>query len=122
MNRLLIADDALIMRMKIRDVAQKAGWTVVGEASNGAEAVAKYAELRPDLVTMELVMPELDGLEALRAIRGQFPEAAVVMISAVNQKERLRECISAGAVDFIVKPFQALELQVFFERSLRPAT
>lgn len=122
MNRLLIADDALIMPMKIRDVAQKAGWTVVGEASNGAEAVAKYAELRPDLVTMELVMPELDGLEALRAIRGQFPEAAVVMISAVNQKERLRECISAGAVDFIVKPFQALELQVFFERSLRPAT
>ncbi|MFM7166212.1 MAG: response regulator [Planctomycetaceae bacterium] len=122
MNRLLIADDALIMRMKIRDVAQKAGWTVVGEASNGAEAVAKYAELRPDLVTMDLVMPELDGLEALRAIRGQFPEAAVVMISAVNQKERLRECISAGAVDFIVKPFQALELQVFFERSLRPAT
>lgn len=122
MNRLLIADDALIMPMKIRDVAQKAGWTVVGEASNGAEAVAKYAELRPDLVTMDLVMPELDGLEALRAIRGQFPEAAVVMISAVNQKERLRECISAGAVDFIVKPFQALELQVFFERSLRPAT
>jgi len=122
MNRLLIADDALIMRMKIRDVAQKAGWTVVGEASNGAEAVAKYAELRPDLVTMDLVMPELDGLEALRAIRGQFPEAAVVMISAVNQKERLRECISAGAVDFIVKPFKALEPQVFFERSLRPAT
>lgn len=122
MNRLLIADDALIMRMKIRDVAQKAGWTVVGEASNGAEAVAKYAELRPDLVTMDLVMPELDGLEALRAIRGKFPAAAVVMISAVNQKERLRECIVAGAVDFIVKPFQAVELQGFFERSLRPAT
>ena len=122
MNRLLIADDALIMRMKIRDVAQKAGWTVVGEASNGAEAVAKYAELRPDLVTMDLVMPELDGLEALRAIRGKFPAAAVVMISAVNQKERLRECIVAGAVDFIVKPFQAVELQAFFERSLRPAT
>lgn len=122
MNRLLIADDALIMRMKIRDVAQKAGWTVVGEASNGAEAVAKYAELRPDLVTMDLVMPELDGLEALRAIRGQFPAAAVVMISAVNQKERLLECIVAGAVDFIVKPFQAVELQAFFERSLRPAT
>lgn len=122
MNRLLIADDALIMRMKIRDVAQKAGWTVVGEASNGAEAVAKYAELRPDLVTMDLVMPELDGLEALRAIRGKFPAAAVVMISAVNQKERLRECIVAGAVDFFVKPFQAVELQGFFERSLRRAT
>ena len=122
MNRLLIADDALIMRMKIRDVAQKAGWTVVGEASNGAEAVAKYAELRPDLVTMDLVMPELDGLEALRAIRGKFPAAAVVMISAVNQKERLRECIVAGAVDFIFKPSQAVELQGFFERSFRPAT
>ena len=115
MHRLLIVDDALIMRMKIREVATRAGWTVAAEAASGAEAVQLYETHRPDLVTMDLVMPEMDGLEALRAIRQLDPTASVVMVSAVNQKEKLRECIAAGAVDFVIKPFQPLDLQAFFE-------
>lgn len=116
MNRLLIVDDALIMRMKIREIATKAGWTVVAEATNGAEAVRLFDEHRPDLVTLDMVMPEMDGLSALKAIRGSHPQANVVMISAVNQKDKLRECIAAGAMDFVVKPFDPQHLQSFFER------
>ena len=115
MKRLLIVDDALIMRMKIREVATKAGWSVVAEAANGAEAVRLFDEHQPDLVTLDMVMPEMDGLAALKAIRGQHPRASVVMVSAVNQKEKLKECIAAGAVDFVVKPFDAQHLQFFFE-------
>ena len=118
MKRLLIVDDALIMRMKIRDVASHAGWTVVAEAKNGADAVRMYSEHQPDLVTLDMVMPEMDGLAALKAIREADPQANVVMISAINQKEKLRECISAGAVDFIVKPFDPQHLRTFFQQRL----
>lgn len=117
MNRLLIVDDALIMRMKIREIASQAGWTVVAEAANGAEAVRLFEEHRPDMVTLDMVMPEMDGLSALKAIRQCDPEAHVVMVSAVNQKEKLRECIAEGAADFVVKPFDAQRLLAFFERS-----
>ena len=82
MKRLLIVDDALIMRMKIREVATKAGWTVVAEATNGAEAVELFRQHCPDLVTLDMVMPEMDGLSALKAIRASFPEARIVMVSA----------------------------------------
>lgn len=116
MNRLLIVDDALIMRMKIREIATKAGWTVVAEAANGADAVQLYEQHRPDLVTLDMVMPEMDGLSALKSIRERHPEANVVMVSAVNQKDKLRECIASGAMDFVVKPFDPARLQSFFER------
>lgn len=115
MNRLLIVDDALIMRMKISEVAKRAGWDVVGQAKNGLEAVAMYQELQPDLVTMDMVMPEIDGLAALEAIRTVSPAAKIVMISAVNQKEKLRRSIELGAIDFIVKPFDPEELKHFLE-------
>ena len=115
MNKLLIVDDALIMRMKIREIATQAGWTVVAEASNGADAVRLFDEHRPDLVTLDMVMPEMDGLSALKAIRSNHPTAHVVMVSAVNQKEKLRECIAEGAADFVVKPFDAQRLLSFFE-------
>lgn len=115
MKRLLIVDDALIMRMKIREIAIKAGWTVVAEAANGVEGVRLFEEHHPDMVTLDMVMPELDGLSALKAIRSRDPAANVVMVSAVNQKDKLRDCIAAGAVDFVVKPFDPLELQSFFE-------
>ena len=118
MSGLLIVDDAALMRMKIRGVAEEAGWSVAGEAANGIEAVASFHDLRPDLVTMDLVMPRLDGLAALRAIRGEVPDAKIVMVSAVDQKEKLKECIDAGAVDFIVKPFDPDRLREFFERYL----
>ncbi len=117
MNRLMIVDDALIMRMRIREVATLAGWTVVAEAANGNEAVRLFNELQPDLVTLDMVMPEMDGLQALRAIRAAKPDASVVMVSAVNQKEKLRECIVEGALDFIVKPFDPEQLRAFFERT-----
>ncbi len=116
MNRLLIVDDALIMRMKIREIATQAGWTIVAEGTNGVEAVKLFEEHRPDMVTLDMVMPEMDGLSALKAIRAGHPTANVVMVSAVNQKEKLRECILEGAVDFVVKPFDPLHLKSFFER------
>ncbi len=94
MNRLLIVDDALIMRMKIREIATKAGWQVVAEAANGTEGVRLFEEHHPDLVTLDMVMPEMDGLAALKAIRRADPKASIVMVSAVNQKELLRSCIT----------------------------
>ena len=115
MKRLMIVDDALIMRMKIRDIATKAGWTVVAEAKNGVEAVQLFNEHHPDMVTLDMVMPEMDGLSALKAIRASCPEANVVMVSAVNQKDKLRECIAEGAMDFVVKPFEPDQLLSFFE-------
>ena len=105
MKRLLVVDDAMLMRKMIRDVAIEAGWEVAGEARNGAEAVELYDRLRPDLVTMDVVMPEMSGLEALRRIRAVDPDAQVVMVTALDQKQTLMESIRDGAIDFIVKPF-----------------
>lgn len=120
MNRLLIVDDALIMRMKIRQIAEQAGWTVVAEAKNGEEGVRLYAEHTPDLVTLDMVMPQMDGLSALNAIRNSDPDARIVMVSAVDQKNKLNECIVGGAMDFIVKPFDDALLLDFFGRYLKP--
>jgi two-component system chemotaxis response regulator CheY len=106
MRRLLVVDDALFMRKMISGVAAEAGWEVVGEAGNGVEAVALYKQLRPDLVTMDLVMPEMGGLEALRLIRASDPEAKVVVVTALDQKQVLMDSIHGGAIDFIVKPFE----------------
>ena len=119
-NQLMIVDDALIMRMRIRQIAEEAGWSVVAEADNGEDAVSLYKEHSPDLITLDMVMPRLDGLGALRGIREQNPAAQVVMVSAVNQKDKLSECISSGAMDFIVKPFDPERLLQFFKRYLQP--
>jgi two-component system chemotaxis response regulator CheY len=106
MKRLLVVDDALFMRKLICGVAAEAGWEVVGEAGNGLEALALYDRLRPDLVTMDLVMPEMGGLAALRQIRAQDPGARVVVVTALDQKQALMDSIREGAIDFIVKPFE----------------
>jgi two-component system chemotaxis response regulator CheY len=105
MRRLLVVDDAIFMRRLIKDVAREAGWDVVGEASNGVEAVNLFREHRPDLVTMDVVMPVMNGLDALRHIRIVDPQARVVMVTALDQKPTLMEAIRDGAHDFIVKPF-----------------
>lgn len=118
-KRLLIVDDALIMRMRIREIALQAGWEVVAEASNGSQAVELYRHLKPDLVTMDIVMPNMDGVEALKAIREEEPSSRVCMVSAVNQKEKLAECIRLGAIDFIVKPFEKAQLVSLFEKQGR---
>jgi two-component system chemotaxis response regulator CheY len=106
-QRILIVDDAAFMRMMIKDILSKNGFEVVGEAENGAVAVEKYAELKPDLVTMDITMPEMDGIEALKKIKQSDPGARIVMCSAMGQQAMVVEAIQAGARDFIVKPFQA---------------
>lgn len=113
--RLLVVDDALIMRAMIKDVARDAGWEIAGEAATGAEAVARYRELKPDLVTLDIVMPEMDGVEALRTIRAEDPAARVVMVSAIDQRAKLTECIRLGARDFVVKPFDRQALGSLFQ-------
>jgi len=102
---LLIVDDAAVVRQKIKDVASGAGWEVVGEAGNGAEAVRRYAELRPAAVTLDLVMPEFDGIHALREIMAIDPDAKVIVVSALGQKNILKDAFKLGAADFIIKPF-----------------
>jgi len=102
----LIVDDALFMRSMIRDILANTGrFDVIGEAANGLEAVSKYAELKPELVTMDIVMPELDGIAATREILKKDPSATIIMCSALGQEALVIESISAGARDFIVKPF-----------------
>jgi two-component system chemotaxis response regulator CheY len=117
-NRVLIVDDALIMRKKIRDIAEQAGWEVAGEAKNGEEAVEQYQQEQPDLVTLDIVMPKVDGVTALKRLMAADPAARVVMVSAVDQKEKLAECIQSGAIDFIVKPFEDSRLRSFFDKYL----
>ncbi len=101
----LVVDDAAFMRMMIRDILNKEGYTI-HEAVNGRDAVEKYDELHPDLVTMDITMPEMNGIEALRIIREHDPEARVLMVSAMGQQKMIVEALEAGAMDFLVKPFQ----------------
>lgn len=104
---ILIVDDAAFMRMMIKDILSKNGYNVIGEAENGAKAVEKYNELNPDLVIMDITMPEMDGIEAVKAIKGINSDANIIMCSAMGQQAMVIESIQAGAKDFIVKPFQA---------------
>jgi len=106
-KNILICDDAAFMRMMIKDILSKNGYNVVGEAENGARAVEKYAELKPDLVLMDITMPEMDGIQALKKIKEGDSSALVIMCSAMGQQAMVIESIQAGAKDFIVKPFQA---------------
>ena len=115
-KRVLIVDDALIIRKRIKEIAEEAGWQVAAEAKDGEEAVALYQRERPDLVTLDIVMPRLDGVAALKQLIQHDPGARIVMVSAVNQKEKLAECIGAGAIDFIVKPFDKPSLLRFFQK------
>ena len=105
-KNILICDDAAFMRMMIKDILTKNGYNVVFEAENGAKAVEKYQELKPDLVLMDITMPEMDGIQALKAIKAADPSATVIMCSAMGQQAMVIESIQSGAKDFIVKPFQ----------------
>ena len=118
MPSVLIADDAAFMRMMLRNILSDAGYEVVGEAEDGADAVAKYRDLRPDLTTMDITMPGMNGLEALRAICEEDPAARVIMCSAMGQKSMVVESFSSGARDFIVKPFQAERVVSAVEKAL----
>ena len=107
MARIMVVDDAAFMRMMLKDILTKGGYDVVGEAENGLKAIEKYKELTPDLVLMDITMPEMDGIAALKAIKANDPGASVIMCSAMGQQAMVIESIQSGAKDFIVKPFQA---------------
>ncbi|MDQ0207961.1 response regulator [Alkalicoccobacillus murimartini] len=106
MASILIVDDAAFMRMMIKDILVNAGYDVVGEAENGVKAVEQYQKLQPDLVTMDITMPILDGIQALKQIKEKDPSANVIMCSAMGQQALVLEAVQLGAKDFIVKPFQ----------------
>ncbi|MFN3282614.1 MAG: chemotaxis protein CheY [Pseudothermotoga sp.] len=105
-KRVLIVDDAAFMSMLLKDIITKAGYEVVGEAANGVEAVEKFKELKPDVVTMDITMPEMNGIDAIKKIREFAPDAKIIVCSAMGQQAMVVEAIQAGAKDFIVKPFQ----------------
>ena len=107
MTRVLIVDDAAFMRMMIKDILEKNGFEVIGEASNGIKAVELYKKDKPDIVTMDITMPDMDGIEAVKEIKEFDPSAKVIMCSAMGQQTMVMDAIRAGARDFIVKPFQA---------------
>ena len=105
-HRVLVCDDAIFMRTMIGDILASAGYEVVGEAETGVQAIERYRELKPDLVTMDIVMPDMGGIDAVREITKFDPQAKILMCSAMGQQALVVEAIQAGAKDFVVKPFQ----------------
>ena len=110
-HRVLIVDDSMLMRHMVSETLAYDGWEIAGEASDGEEAVAKYRELRPDAVTLDIIMPGTRGVQVLQAILRIDPEAKVVVVSALNQTKLISEAIRSGAQDFIAKPFLPEQLQ-----------
>lgn len=106
MARILVVDDAAFMRLMLKDILTKGGHDVIGEAENGLVAIERYNNLKPDLVTMDITMPEMEGIDAVKEIRRADPSARIVMCSAMGQQMMVVQAIQAGAKDFIVKPFQ----------------
>ncbi|MCG3420313.1 response regulator [Oceanobacillus sp. GSFE11] len=118
MARILVTDDAAFMRMQLKDIVTKLGHEVVGEAENGQVAVDMYQEVKPDLVTMDITMPEMNGVEALKEIKKLDADAKVIMCSAMGQQGMVVEAIQAGAKDFIVKPFTADRINEALSKAL----
>ena len=105
-HTVLVCDDAIFMRTMISDILSQAGYEIIGEAETGVQAVEKYKQLKPDLVTMDIIMPDIGGIDAVRVILRDHPDANIVMCSAMGQQNLVIEAIQAGARDFVVKPFQ----------------
>ncbi len=118
-RNILIVDDAAFMRMMIKDIASKNGFNVVGEAQNGKEAVEMYVKCKPDIVTMDITMPEKDGISAVKDIMSIDSSARIIMCSAMGQQSLVMEAIKAGARDFLVKPFKAERVVEAIEKALR---
>jgi two-component system, chemotaxis family, chemotaxis protein CheY len=106
MKKVLVVDDAAFMRLSLRTILQRNGFEVIGEAINGREAINKYFYLRPDIVTMDITMPEMDGVEALNEIKKKDPNAKIVMISALGQESWVKKAIMHGASGFVIKPYK----------------
>ena len=116
--KILIVDDAAFMRMMIKNILTSNGYDVVGEAENGVQAVEKYKELKPELMTMDITMPEMDGISAVKEIKKIDPNARIIMCSAMGQQSMVIEAIQAGAKDFIVKPFNPQRVLEAVEKAL----
>ena len=119
-RRILVCDDSILMRKMVCECLADDGWETVGEACDGNEAIEKYKELRPDVVTMDIVMPGADGIYALEKIMEFDPDAKIVVVSALNQTKYISEAIRKGAQDFIVKPFMPDQLQQTMARCSGP--
>jgi two-component system chemotaxis response regulator CheY len=119
-HTILIADDAEFMRSMLRQIIEDMGWSVVGEAADGHEAIEKFRACQPDLILLDITMPNLDGSEALKTILEEDPSAQVVMITALGQKDQVLKAIKAGARDFIIKPFDHDRVTDTLERILTP--
>lgn len=117
--KVLVVDDAIFMRRMLSDILKEGGHQVVGEASNGNEALDQYKKIKPDIVTMDIIMPEMGGIDAVKGIVKAFPEAKILMVSAMGQQQLVVEAIQAGAKDFIVKPFEASRVLTAIERILK---
>ena len=120
-KRVLIVDDAQFMRNILREILSGLGWTIAGEAADGQEAIEQFSALKPDLVTMDMVMPKLSGVEAIKGILKHEPKAKVLVVSAIDQKDVLKEALVLGAVDFIVKPFDAERIATTLKKSFAGA-
>ncbi|HYW84596.1 MAG: response regulator [Spirochaetia bacterium] len=118
-KRVLVVDDATFMRMIVKDTLTPSGFEIAGEARNGAEAVTKYTQLKPDLVTMDITMKEKDGLEAARDILAADPNARIVMVTALGQEKMLLDSIAVGVRDFVVKPFTAERIISAVQKALQ---
>jgi two-component system, chemotaxis family, chemotaxis protein CheY len=115
-TRVLVVDDAKFMRHMIKNILVQMGWEVVGEAADGEEAVSMFNDLKPDVVTLDIVMPKASGIDALKAIRTSDPNAKCVMISAIDQREPLMEALKLGAADYVVKPFEKERVEEAMQR------
>ena len=118
MAKILIVDDSRTSRKILRNILENAGYEVVGEATNGQEGYEKYAELKPDIVTLDITMPVLDGIAALKKIKADYPEAKIVMVTAAGQKTKMVEAVQNGADEFIAKPFEDEELKKVIDQLL----
>ncbi len=118
MTKIMVVDDAAFMRMMLKNILNQNGYKVTGEATDGVEAVEKYNTVKPDLVTMDIVMPNMTGIEAVKGIRENHPNAKIVMCSALGQQAMVKEALEAGAVDFILKPFRKEQVLEIIEKAL----
>jgi len=119
LKKVLVVDDTKFMRAILRNILKKKELEVVGEAVNGKDAVDKYQQLKPDLVTMDIIMPEMDGIEAVKKIIAVDPEAKILMCSAMGQQALVIEAIQAGAKDFVIKPFQPTRVLEAIDRTMQ---
>lgn len=116
MAKILIVDDSRTSRKILKGILENAGYEVIGEATNGQEGYERYVELKPDIVTMDITMPVLDGIEALKKIKAEYPEAKVVMVTAAGQKTKMVEAVQNGANEFVSKPFEPEQLKTIIDK------